>query len=92
MLSLIFLFQPQIIESFGYTAETHYVVTEDDYILAVHRIPYGIAGPSEEKRPIAFLQHGLWCSSSDWVMDKPGRALGKLSSKNVHGTEILTKL
>ncbi|KAB7499657.1 Lipase member M [Armadillidium nasatum] len=50
---------PEIIQSFGYPAEVHHVTTEDGYILELHRIPYGVNGPSEEVRPVAFLQHGL---------------------------------
>ncbi|RXG72375.1 Lipase 3 [Armadillidium vulgare] len=69
---------PEIIQSFGYPAETHHVTTEDGYILELHRIPYGINGPSEEVRPVAFLQHGLLSSSFDWISDKPDRALGFL--------------
>ncbi|KAL7645419.1 UNVERIFIED_CONTAM: hypothetical protein RMT77_003805 [Armadillidium vulgare] len=66
---------PEIIQSFGYPAEVHHVTTEDGYILELHRIPYGVDGPSEEVRPVAFLQHGLLSSSSDWIADRPGRAL-----------------
>ncbi|RXG54876.1 Gastric triacylglycerol lipase, partial [Armadillidium vulgare] len=44
---------PEIIQSFGYPAEVHHVTTEDGYILELHRIPYGVDGPSEEVRPVA---------------------------------------
>ncbi|KAB7498583.1 Lysosomal acid lipase/cholesteryl ester hydrolase [Armadillidium nasatum] len=66
----------EIIESFGYVTEKHHVVTEDGYILELHRIPYGINGTTGEQRPVAFLHHCLECSSADWIMDKPDRALG----------------
>ncbi|XP_025831371.1 uncharacterized protein LOC108737783 [Agrilus planipennis] len=56
---------PQIIRRHGYAAETHYVVTEDGYILALHRIPSDKNGQKGTK--VAFLQHGLFSSSSDWV-------------------------
>ncbi|RXG57054.1 hypothetical protein Avbf_15707 [Armadillidium vulgare] len=68
----------EIIESFGYVTEKHHVVTEDGYILELHRIPYGINGTTGEQRPVAFLHHCLECSSADWIMDKPDRALGYL--------------
>lgn len=63
----------ELIESHGFNAETHYVTTEDGYILAVHRIvqkqrrPQGPNGP---RKPI-LLQHGLLSSSVDWLINSP---------------------
>jgi len=62
---------------YGYPAETHKVTTADGYILTVHRIPHGrnaTAAPAEG-RPVAWLQHGLLCSSSDWLMNTVEKAL-----------------
>merc|ERR1712215_430159 len=67
---------PDLIKAAGYPAETHYVTTQDGYILAMHRIPHGRAKGSEEKRPVIFVQHGLLCSSSDWVIATPSKGLG----------------
>lgn len=66
---------PQLIELQGYPAETYHVTTEDGYILELHRIPHGINDPATEGRPVAYLQHCLLCSSSDWIMDTPDKAL-----------------
>merc|ERR1719244_1078257 len=44
----------------GYHPETHKVVTEDQYILTIHRI----VGSG----PVVFMQHGLEDSSSAWVL------------------------
>jgi len=44
----------------GYKSETHKVVTEDHYILTIHRI----VGTG----PVVFMQHGLEDSSSAWVL------------------------
>ncbi|KAG5882107.1 hypothetical protein JTB14_016870 [Gonioctena quinquepunctata] len=58
---------PQIIARHGYAAETHVVVTEDGYLLSLHRIP----GPKSGERngqPV-FLQHGLLGSSADWIVN-----------------------
>ncbi|XP_055716021.1 lipase 3-like [Phlebotomus papatasi] len=69
-----------MIESYGYPVETHVAQTADGYLLTMHRIPYGRApgaGPAPNK-PIAFLQHGLLCSSADWVVIGPDRALAYL--------------
>ncbi|XP_047740223.1 lipase 3 [Hyalella azteca] len=65
----------ELIEAMGYTAEIHHVTTEDGYILELHRIPYGISGSDGGVRPVAYLQHCLLCSSSDWIMNDPDKAL-----------------
>uniref|UniRef100_A0A7I4YFX5 Lipase n=2 Tax=Haemonchus contortus TaxID=6289 RepID=A0A7I4YFX5_HAECO len=67
---------PEIIKHWGYPVEVHHVVTPDGYILEMHRIPYGKAGPSNTSRPVVFLQHGLECSSSDWIMNLPDQSAG----------------
>lgn len=53
--------------------EEYYVNTPDGYILKVFRIPK----PGKE---VVFLQHGLLCSSADWVVSGPERALAYLLS------------
>ena len=74
--------QPIMIEKAGYPAETHVVVTDDCYILEMHRIPHGknnsILGP-EETRPVAFVQHGLLAASDVWIVsfDYPEKSLLK---------------
>jgi len=68
---------PELIRQAGYPAETHWVTTPDGYILAIHRIPHGREGPSQDTiRPVIFVQHGLLCSSADWVMPTPSKGLG----------------
>lgn len=67
-----FQLQREIITSYGYPFEAHEVTTDDGYILTMHRIPHGIAGPSAN-RPAVYLQHGLLCSSADWVVSGPER-------------------
>ena len=70
--------QPELIRQAGYPAETHYVTTQDGYILAMHRIPHGITNGEEDiTRPVIFVQHGLLCSSADWVMPTPSKGLGR---------------
>jgi len=65
----------ELIRENGYPAEGHDVTTEDGYILTLHRIPYGLAGPGDAPRPAVHLQHGLLSASSDWIMQPPERAL-----------------
>jgi len=68
---------PELIRQAGYPAETHYATTPDGYILALHRIPHGKNNGGEERsRPVIFVQHGLLCSSSDWVISTPAKGLG----------------
>lgn len=69
--------QRDMIVDAGYPYEEHNTVTQDGYILTMHRIPYGIAGPSDN-RPAVFLQHSLLCSSADWLVLGPERALAFL--------------
>ena len=77
------LFQPVLIEKAGYPSETHMVTTDDGYILTMHRIPYSKDDPDSYKngevnvtRPVVFVQHGLLCSSADFVLSDPPKALG----------------
>jgi len=68
---------PDLIRQAGYPAETHFVTTQDGYILAMHRIPHGKTnGGDDIIRPVIFVQHGLLCSSADWVMPTPSKGLG----------------
>ena len=62
----------------GYELETHKVITEDGYILGMHRIPRGRQSNSSEKesRPVVYIQHGLTSSSADWLVPGPDKALG----------------
>merc|ERR1712179_708445 len=65
---------PVIIENAGYPVETHMVTTDDGYILTMHRIPFSKNNPNKNadaSRLIVFVQHGLLCSSADWVLADP---------------------
>lgn len=59
--------QLQIIKKHGYPLERHRITTEDGYILEIHRIPHGLRNSQEKNKPVVLLQHGLLCSSADWV-------------------------
>lgn len=63
----------------------------DGYILELHRIPHSRRVPGRIDRvrkfgnkygkrapakPVVFLQHGLLCSSSDWVLNPTDSGLG----------------
>ncbi|XP_069680363.1 lipase 3-like [Periplaneta americana] len=71
---------PQLVVKYGYPVETHTVLTTDGYFLTLHRIPHGRgnATSSKGRKPVVFLQHGILCSSADWVIVGPGKALAYL--------------
>nr|CAD2180543.1 unnamed protein product [Meloidogyne enterolobii] len=72
---------PGIIKYYGYTCEIHKVITEDGYILEMHRIPFGRNfNETEQKKPrkVVFAQHGLLSSSFDWVSNLPHQSLAFL--------------
>ncbi|PSN57495.1 hypothetical protein C0J52_01607 [Blattella germanica] len=65
---------PQLITKYGYPVETHTILTEDGYFLTLHRIPYGQQNTSKPRHPV-MLQHGILCSSADWIILGPGKSL-----------------
>jgi hypothetical protein len=67
----------QIVQKRGYALETHYITTEDGYILTVFRIP----GKTAEAPPV-LLQHGLLDSSFTWVSNFEDESLSYMLSDN----------
>ncbi|XP_029158372.1 lipase 1-like isoform X2 [Nylanderia fulva] len=63
---------PEIIEKAGYSTETHTVITEDGYILTLHRIPGG-----NGSLPV-LLVHGSFNDDSVWITLGKGKALAYL--------------
>nr|QJE50404.1 lipase 3 [Diaphanosoma celebensis] len=72
-----YMTSPEIIRYRGYPVEIHQIVTEDGYILEVHRIPYGLSAASRTNRTkrSVFLQHGLFDSDADWIINPSDKAL-----------------
>ncbi|XP_044736861.1 lipase 3-like [Chrysoperla carnea] len=56
----------KLIQSQGFIGETHRVVTEDGYILSLHRIPYQDR-TKKYKGPV-LIHHGLLGSSDLWLL------------------------
>uniref|UniRef100_T1JB84 Partial AB-hydrolase lipase domain-containing protein n=1 Tax=Strigamia maritima TaxID=126957 RepID=T1JB84_STRMM len=65
----------EIIKYHGYPLQVYDVITNDGYILTVHRIPYGKAGPGTKPRKPVMVQHGLLCSATSWILDVPNKNL-----------------
>ncbi|GMR58968.1 hypothetical protein PMAYCL1PPCAC_29163 [Pristionchus mayeri] len=63
----------EMIRYWGYPAEEVEATTDDGYVLTMHRIPYGRAGPGPdgECKPVIFMQHGLECDSTNWFANLP---------------------
>lgn len=69
-----------MIEDYGFLVQTHYVTTQDGYILEIQRIP-GIKGESVRNgKPPVLIMHGLVMSSADWVVTGPNTSLGTIIS------------
>ena len=66
----------------GYPVENHDVITDDGYILRIQHIPYGRNGKCKDvkSKPVIFLQHGLLCSSSNWVANLPDESFGFIAA------------
>ncbi|XP_025993384.1 lipase 3 [Solenopsis invicta] len=68
-----------LVERHGYSAEEHYVTSEDGYDLVVHRISRSpFFKDSPQKKQVVFLQHGIWCTSDCWVLLGPDKDLAFL--------------
>lgn len=58
----------ELLRAYNYPAEEHRVITEDGYILEMHRVP-------NPGRPAVLVMHGMLSSSADFVLMGPGIAL-----------------
>ncbi|XP_063913746.1 lipase 1-like [Zophobas morio] len=70
----------EIIQEYNYPVEVHNVVTEDGYILTLHRIPHGRGNHSRKRKPILLL-HGLLQSAWDFVHLGPNQSLAFVLSE-----------
>lgn len=70
----------ELISKYGYDGELHKVTTADGYILELHRITGRANSTSKVQKPVAFVMHGLLCSSAAWVISGPEKGLGKESA------------
>ncbi|XP_033211735.1 lipase 1-like isoform X2 [Belonocnema kinseyi] len=80
-----------LVNDYGYAAEVHNVITEDGYILELHRIPGVINKTLSEtkKRKVALLLHGLLGSSFTWLVTGPKRSLAFILVDNGYDVWLL---
>jgi lysosomal acid lipase/cholesteryl ester hydrolase len=64
-----------LIKNSGYKGESHFVTTEDGYVLKVHRI---LPRQQKSTKNPVFLMHGLLAASADYVITGPKIALAFL--------------
>ena len=70
------IFQVELARKFGYRADSYPVLTADGFTLGLHRVR---SSRTRRGAPAVFVQHGIFCSSADWIVPGPGRALGSLT-------------
>jgi len=65
----------ELARKYGYVAEAHSVITEDGYILQLHRISGGPKSPPKSGKKVCFIQHGILDSSGSSVLAGPNQGL-----------------
>uniref|UniRef100_A0A8D0HPB3 Lipase n=1 Tax=Sphenodon punctatus TaxID=8508 RepID=A0A8D0HPB3_SPHPU len=65
----------EIIQYNGYPSEEYFVETEDGYILAIYRIPYGRNNCGRPKTAV-FLQHAVLGDATHWISNLSNNSLG----------------
>ncbi|KAJ8735926.1 hypothetical protein PYW07_007546 [Mythimna separata] len=66
----------------GYTAEQHFVTTQDGYILGLHRLP--VQGSCKASKGVMMFMHGLYLSGDDCLIPGPGKAHCYVYSDNCY--------
>ena len=83
--------QSELIVSKGYPCDDYTVQTEDGFLIGLQRIRHGLGEEdarrgNEEKKPVVFLQHGLLCSSTNWLTNLVNESFGE----NRHSASTLS--
>ena len=72
----------QIAEENGFIFEEYEVVTEDGYILMLHRIRENTTSSDSDQKPIVLLQHGIEDASIQWVINDVDKAPAFMLSRS----------
>nr|CAH0102067.1 unnamed protein product [Daphnia galeata] len=85
-----FMTTPEIIAFRGYPVEIHHVVTDDGYILELHRIPFGrretrFENSTLQRKPV-FLQHGMMATDHFWLLSSSNNSLAYILAD--HGYDV----
>lgn len=78
MIFALFFLKKQLAIADGYPIEEYFVNTPDGYILKVYRIPGSPSSPPSAGKTVVFIQHGLLCSSADWLVLGVGKSIAYL--------------
>lgn len=54
----------------GFASESYTVISDDDYVYQIYRIP-GKAGEDNSKKPAVLLMHGVECDMNFWLPNEP---------------------
>ncbi|XP_057368505.1 gastric triacylglycerol lipase-like [Daphnia carinata] len=86
----VFMTTPEIIANRGYPVEIHHVITDDGYILELHRIPFGKRDTHQHnstfQRRAVFLQHGMMGTDHFWLVTSNNNSLAFLLAD--HGYDV----
>lgn len=77
IIQIVFL-QTEFVGKMNYTAEAISVVTKDNYMLRVHRLPQD--KPTDK---VVFIMHGMLSSSLDWVLIGRDKSIGGCNLLNL---------
>lgn len=65
----------EIIKSYGYAVEIHNVITEDGYILELHRLPKSKNGDKFKRHHPVFYHHAFLSSSAESIIGGPNTSI-----------------
>lgn len=76
-INIVFFLQYKFLRKYQYPVETHWVHTEDGYVLRMHRIlaKNGTLQAGKSKKPAVLLMHGLAGSSMTFIGMGPEKSL-----------------
>jgi gastric triacylglycerol lipase len=69
----------QICQSLSYPVETHYITTEDQYVLTFFRVQAKYSNMTSGL-PVIYFQHGLLDSSDTWIINNESLAPGFMAA------------